>query len=92
MQAIENRRFLQARVNCLGRRGSGVQIAPPRPIESNAYARQLESVVLLLEKLQLQNNLQLPGEEFSQLRLYAISASDAHDADLRFEMTRIRQS
>ena len=37
-QALENRRFYRSAGNCLGRRGSGVQIAPPRPTESNRCA------------------------------------------------------
>ena len=34
MKVIEDRRFCAKAEICLGRRGSGVQIAPPRPIES----------------------------------------------------------
>ena len=37
-EAIENRRFRHKSGIRLGRRGSGVQIAPPRPIESMGWS------------------------------------------------------
>jgi hypothetical protein len=38
-EGVENRQFLLFAGIRLGRRGSGVQIAPPRPIESIKYGQ-----------------------------------------------------